>query len=261
MTTELTTTGSTALAGHAPAGTPALQSDILIPQVLLMQGLSDFVAERIAVMGDIVRSTTAEKLGDDKNPIEFIPLALTNDWMESERVGEKYEFRSRYARTAKNELLNWEFTKNGGAWKRTKVINCFALLTKDIDAYVQEIETFQKTGEIPDLNKTLLPVVISFRSKSFKAGRAVATHFTKAASMAAFGAKAHGFSLILGCYPDKNNKGNYFVFDIRPGKKISGISYTEAEKWVALISAKMGEVQIDDSAERTAPVGEEDVAY
>ena len=90
-----------------------LNSDIIIPKVLLMQGLSDFVQDRKAAIGDMVRSTTAEKLGDDKTPISFIPLKMSNAWTISEKIDEKYEFRRVELRNAANEDLPYEFEENG----------------------------------------------------------------------------------------------------------------------------------------------------
>ena len=130
--------------------TQVLKSDIVIPKVLLMQGLSDLVAERKALQGDIVRSVTAEKLGDDKNPVEFIPLTFQNLYLVSEDQkgdGKKYEFRRYEPRTAANEDAPWDYIENGTKWKRTKVMNLFALLPRDMDAEKAMLEEFEKTGK------------------------------------------------------------------------------------------------------------------
>src|SRR4051794_30344857 len=56
-------------------------SDILIPKLLLMQGLSELVAEGKFQMGDIVNSVTQAKLGDKTKSIEFIPIATFKTWV------------------------------------------------------------------------------------------------------------------------------------------------------------------------------------
>ena len=162
-----------------------------------MQGLSDFVSERKAQQGDMVRSTTVEKLGDPECAVNIIPLKLSTSWRESEKIGQKFEFRKSYPRTAGNEALTWSFYRNPqgqefdkpgqlGAteWQRTKVIDLFALLPKDVENFAKEMAAIAKSGEIPDLTKTVLPVNISFRVTSFNAGRAVATFFAQVAEMA-----------------------------------------------------------------------------
>lgn len=243
-----------ALATTQAPESQALASDTLVPRLLLMQGLSDFVADRKAMQGDMVRSTNIEKLGDDKNPIEFIPLSIQNTWIVKELVGEKFEFRKSVPRRAivkpedvaeetKRDILDkqadnspWEFAHLGSKWKRVKAINVFALLPRDIAAFEAEIKKAQETGEIPDLDKTLMPVLISFQSTSFNAGKAVSTHFTKVAAMAQYGAKAHAYALGLSCSQEKNDKGTYFVFGVNGSRKLTKDELAHATKWAAIVN-------------------------
>lgn len=229
-----------------------LSSDVKIPRILLMQGLSDFVKQRKAQHGDIVRSTSIEKLGDFEVSLEFIPLTFRNRWNLFEKVGGKLEYRGTEERNAKNETLPWEYTHNGLPWKRVKVIDVFALLTKDIDAEQTGIEEFKKTGKLPDLNKTLLPVVISFRVTSYRAGQDVVTHFTKAQGMSkAIGApvKAHAYTLWLGCQPDKNDKGHeYNVFTVKSGGAAKPAHVEVADNWYQIIASKP-DIKVDETEE------------
>lgn len=227
-----------------------LNSDVVIPKILLMQGLSELVADGVAKMGDYVRSTTGEKLGDANATLDVIPLTFKNTWIISEKIGDKYEFRGIQERNAKNENDPWEFKENGTNWKRTKSIDLYALLPADIAAEAVEIEKFKKTGEMPDLNKTLLPVVISFRSTSYSAGKRVVTHFTQAAGMAKFGVKAYGFTLKLSCVKDKNDKGTYFVWEVKPGSKLAPESLERASEWHKIVTVHG--VKVDEEAENKA---------
>jgi hypothetical protein len=258
VTQALARKETTALAAADAQGTinEALKSDVLVPKVLLMQGLSDYVAERKAQQGDIVRSTTAEKLGDDKTPLEFIPLSINNSWIIKEKVGTKYEYRKSVPRKSvvnpleqqaeatrietdrQDENLPWEFKHNGTDWKRIKAINCFALLPRDIAAFQAEIKRAEKEGDMPDLEKTLMPVLISFSSYGFAAGRMIATHFTKAAAMAQYGAKPYGFALTLSCYLDKNDLGSFYVFTVGGSRKCSKEEFAEASKWAGIVSTQ-----------------------
>lgn len=230
-----------------------IKSDVLIPMLLLMQGQSEYVKAKVASDGDIVRSTTGQKLGDSKTPVEFIPIALKNMWIISELVGKRFEFRKMIARKSivtaqdvaeeqaralpdkQDESLPWEFAHMGTTWKRVKLLNVFALLAKDIADYQAEIKRALAAGDMPDLDKTLMPVVIPFRSTSFPAGRTVVTHFTKAQAMAQYGAKAHGFALPLTCYADKNDDGDFHVYEVGKSRKASKEEFAEAEKWAAML--------------------------
>lgn len=235
------------------AGEEILKTDVVIPMLLLQQGLSDYVLNNQAKMGDMVRSTNAEKLGDDKTPLEFIPITIKNLWVISELVGKKFQFRKIIPRRSvvapadvadeanrqdpdrQDENLPWEFTHMGTQWKRTKLLNVYALLPKDIEAFQAEIEKAKDTGEMPDLDKTLMPIVIPFRSTSFPAGKTVVTHFTKARSMAHIGAKAHGFALKLSCYSDKNDQGTFYVYEVGGTRKATKAEMVEAEKWAGIL--------------------------
>ncbi len=231
----------------------ALASDLIIPKVLLMQGLSELVSQRKAQQGDIVRSTTGEKLGDDKTPVKIIPLTIQNVWMLQEKIGNKYEFRGYEPRTAANETMPWEYTQNGTEWKRTKIINLFALLPADIEAYRAELKKFEETGEIPDMDKVLLPVVVPFRNTSFAAGRTVATLFLKAEGLSREVGKevpVYGKTLILSCVQDKNDKGTFFVYDVDgKGEKTDASYMSHASTWHKNLVAMGMDVQLDESAD------------
>ena len=259
MTTAIAKKEETQLATVEQNGAQEiLKSDVIIPKLLLMQGLSDLVSQRKAQQGDIVRSTTGEVVGGPDKPLSFIPITFQNLWMLTEEVNGKFEWRATEPRTARNENEPWEFEKHGSKWRRVKVVDCYALLPQDIEAEAKEIAKFQETGEMPDLNKTLLPVVISFRSTSYNAGRAVVTHFTKAAGMAKYGAKPYGFTLDLSCHQDKNDKGSYYVFTVNQGKAVAKDVVAKAEEWYHILSTQKVQVDNSDDVADTSAVGESD---
>jgi hypothetical protein len=224
-------------------GEDILTSNIVIPKVLLMQGLSDLVANRKAIMGDMVRSTTGEKLGDDKSGVDFIPLTFKNEWILREKIGGKFEYRGKEPMTAQNQDAPWEFKKDGADWKRVKSLNVYALLPKDIAAEAAEMEK-AKNGEMPDPDKALMPVLISFQSTSFQAGKDLVTHFAKAKK---FGVPGYVSTFKLKCYQDKNDKGTYFVYEIEPAGKTSTEQQKQAAYWYGIVSTQA--VQVDDSDE------------
>jgi hypothetical protein len=231
-------------------GEDILSSNIVIPKILLMQGLSDFVADRKAIMGDMVRSTTAEKLGDDKTPLEFIPLTFKNEWILREKVGGKFEYRGKEPMTASNQDAPWEFKKDGADWKRVKALNVYALLPKDIQAEQAEMEK-AKQGLDPDPDKALMPVLISFQSTSFNAGKDLVTHFAKAKK---FGQRGYVKTFRLKCYQDKNDKGTYFVYEIESASSTPDDQRKQAEYWYNIVSTQA--VQVDDSDEGEKAIDE-----
>lgn len=254
---------TTALATSAPdAGPTILATDIIVPKILLMQGLSELVDQRKAQAGDFVRSTTEAKMGDDKSaPIDFIPLKVVTEWREEEKVGQKFEFRKTLPRTPANEDYPWSFFKNPqgqefdkpgqlGATehRRVKVINCFALLPSDIDAFNAEMAKAAETGEMPDLNKTVLPIQISFRSTSYNAGKTVTTFFAQIREMLQFNpnVKSYGYTLPLSCFGDKNDKGSYYVMKVGTPKKLDEKYLSMAKSWYERLAA-MKEIKVDES--------------
>lgn len=241
-----------------------LATDITVPSLLLMQGLSDFVTERKAQLGDIVRASTVEKLGEPGKVIPFVPLKITTAWAEQEKVGQKFEFRRLLERTPQNEHLPWSFWRNlqgdtfdrpgqlgANAWRRVKSINVFAMLPHDIDAFEAELAKAAAEGDIPDLAKTAMPVSISFRSTSFNAGKDVTTHYLHIAEAAE---KANlpnlrpwHYQLGLTCVPDKNEKGSFFVWKVTPAQKLDRKYLPTIEKWVKRVN--QGNVKVDSTGD------------
>lgn len=272
LETSVTTHTPEGGALQVPAPQPSqeiISSDIVIPKLLLMQGLSEFVAEGRARQGEIVRSTTVQKMAGMSEPgqpfktIDFIPLKVTTGWSEKEKIGQKFEFRKSFPRTAHNDGLPWQFWRNAQGqefdkpglmgsteWQRVKSIDVYALLPSDVDAFEAEMKLAVEKGEIPDLSKTILPVVISFRSTSFNAGKSVTTFFAQVAEMAQTvpSVRSYNYALTLGCKADKNDKGSYFVFDVGQSKKLDVKYRPQAEKWMNTLNT-VKDIKVDETGE------------
>lgn len=223
-----------------------IQSDLIIPRLLLMQGLSAAVADRKAQQGDMIRSTTNEALGDPESPLEVVPLKLTPAWRIEEKVGGKFEFRRMEERNAANDGMPWEFKDAGTDWRRVKVLNLFALLEDDIKNFLEEMDS-----DDPDLSAGLLPVLISFRSTSFPAGRVVATYYAQVRDFQRHNpnTKSYAYKLTLSCKQDKNDKGSYYVFQVdgKP-KKLDPTLVGEAERWYGYVNA-MKDIKVDTAGD------------
>lgn len=222
------------------SGANILSSDILLSRILLMQGLSPLVSEkRKFQIGDIVRSIVEEKIGDDKNPIKFIPLRFDNFWVvkEAKKQGQKQKFVRLEVRNAKNETLEWDFQEGGKDMQRVKALNVLALLESDVERAAAPLAE----GALPDLNKTLLPVMISFQSTSYKAGQSVVTHFAAARKN---NVEPHKYGLTLSCYQDKNDQGVFMVWKVGPSYAAPATAVKEATEWVQELRAR-GTVNVD----------------
>jgi hypothetical protein len=216
----------------ALAQTPMLEgmegidpSDILIPKLHLMQGLSDLVAEGKASMGDIINSTTGEKLGDKKDSIEFVPVSTFKTWV----IFEDGEYKQTIPMTPDNS--HWLLEEQVGEMSvtRDKVLNFYVLLSKEVG------------------NGDAMPFVVSFRRTSYTAGKKVATHFAK---MSMLRAAPYAKTLKLTCKFEKNDKGSYYVFDIEQGRKSTAEEVAAAEMWKPIVSRG---VKVDDSDLAKAP--------
>jgi hypothetical protein len=169
-------------------------ADIQIPKIHLMQGLSDFVAEQRASMGDFVDSLTAEKLGDSKNPVKIIPICMWKDYLITELQGKKFEFKE--IKPYNVDTQHWrefehrEYEENGVPHQRNLRMNFAVLLERDKD----ELGAF--------------PHVISFQRTGIKAGKSIANFLLKSQTK---GKKPWMFTLGLGCKLDKNDQGTFYV--------------------------------------------------
>lgn len=230
-----------------------INSDILVPRLYLMQGLSDLVTARKAQQGDMVRSTTSEPIGGPDAPIDIIPLKYTTDWVLQEKVGSRFEYRRTESRTAANDSLPWDFMVDGKEWRRMKVLNLYALSVDDILNFKKNMEEAAKTGDIPDINSTVMPIVISFRSTSFNAGKTIATHFAKVEDAKRFAptVMAYNYALPLGCSQEKNELGTYYVYTVGNAKKLDPALVEEAKRWYDIL--QNSSVRIDSEEDTPAP--------
>ena len=235
-----------------------IPSDVLIPRLLLMQGLSEFVKNRQAQLGDIVKSTTLDAVGGPDKDLTFIPLSFKNSWALGVKPpgASRYKFAGIEKRTAENSDLPWDYFVNADgrevssnspgamAAKRTKSIEVFALLPTDVDAEAAEKSKAAK-GEFPDLTKALTPVQIVFRSTSFNAGQKVVTFFTQARSMKA---DPSNYQLTLGCFSKENDQGGFYCFDVKGTPKAASPEHAKVAKlWASILNSTSVRVDEGDS--------------
>lgn len=202
---------------QAASNQDVIASDVPIPRLLLMQGISTLVSSRKAQIGELRRSTTGELLGSPEKPLDIIPLRMTNSWTNYEIVRGKAEFRGQEPRDSSTENLPWEYKgEKNSDWKRQKTITLYALLPGDVLAYTEEMKRVMAEGGVPDLTRTVMPIVITFQSTSFKtAGKKCAELFAQVRTWSATTAVApYDYVLALSCVEESNDKGTYYVFDL-----------------------------------------------
>lgn len=201
--------------------------DVLIPKILLMQGLSVLVTEGKAVMGDIVNSVTQEKLGDKNNHVEFIPISGFKTWQISVKdEDDEYKFDKNVPFTPEN--ATWQYEQKdelGRDVKNVLCLNFYVILPKEIAG-----------GEA-------FPYVITFRSTSRNAGKQLATHFMNSAL---FKKAPYGKTMKLGCFMDKNDKGPYYVYEVKPGRAATQEEIDAVKIWLPVIASGSAKVDTSD---------------
>ncbi len=246
-----------------------LSSDIKIPYVILGQGLSDAVIEKKVAVGDIFRSTSQEVLGNPESPIDVIFLHYPQTiWVieKKPKGSDRWKYVRSEPRNASNETEPWTFfatdegvdidPKTGAMyqegdkgvlpWRRVKQLRVFAILLHDILAANEEIKKAD-SGELPDPSKALTPVVFSFRSSSYDAGKEVCTFGTRAMSMKQ---PLWKYTVKMGCYLDKNDEGTFTVWkaDTSKPKGCPRELLPLVEEWANMVNKRGGELQTDEAA-------------
>lgn len=205
-----------------------LSVDSKVPRLLLMQSVSDFVNEDRAKKGDVVRSTTAERVGGINQPIPMIILSYPKqEWLIEVKTGKRFEFVKTLPRNRLNEDLPWKFTadedgnevpagtRTGYEANRVRMGTFFALLPGDMDRFISEMERVQ-SGEMPDLSVDMSPVQIRCRSFSYQASLNIEKILQK---IAQFGKQPWQFVLNLSVKEMKNEDNAWFVFDFEERQK------------------------------------------
>lgn len=221
-------------------------SDVVIPKILPMQGLSQLVIDEKARIGDFMDSVSGEKLGSISEPIQIIPFMVQKFWdiMEEDDEGNFKWVKSEPLienplEKGYNDNLPWSDKIDGVEVKRVRRMNFFCLIPKEL----------AKGNDIP--------YILSFKSTSFREGKKLFTQMFVRNKKA--GLAPCAFSFILAGVKQKNDKGTYVVPTLSMGPKATNEEVAKAFEWYKLI--KGGGVKVDDSdleREAQAVFSEED---
>jgi ribosomal protein S6 len=210
-------------------------SDILIPKLLLMQGPSQLVAEGKASQGDMINSVTGEKLGDKTKGVTIIPLTHFKTMTVMRDKGGMYVFDHIEPWTVAHASKSFEEETNGAKYKNYPTLNFYVMLEKDLKE-----------------NKSAMPVLVSFKSTSLKAGKKLINHFAMAGEI---GQKPCSGMLTLTCTVKKGDKGPYHAFDVVFEKNTPNEYGAKLLQWEKIL--KQNKVKVDASHEDHEEAGVE----
>lgn len=204
----------------------ASSSDIVIPKIQLMQGMSKKVLAGQARLGDFLDSVTGEVLGNAEKPVEVTPFHMEKFFVVQKEVrlnnGKiKFEYSHIEKIGPHNENSPWEFEVEGVKHKRVYTRNFYVLIE----------------GKV-------LPYVIGFSSTSAKAGKELATEMYVKNTMMKKAPAAT--KIAIGCDVVSNDDGTYAVKKIKPVRPSSPDEIALAFQWFQTVRKEETKVDASD---------------
>lgn len=199
--------------------------DILIPNLMLTQGLTKAVAKGKVPVGVYVNSTNNAVMGDK---VEAIVIQSYKVWQVYKVVPNG---KDEYIETFEyygNEGLEYEFKEGNDVFKRKQVLGFYVLLLDEIK------------------NGVAFPYTITFKGASKKAGRELSTYFAKmrANNLPSF-AKVFTFGTEL-----VEDEHTYYVKTVDMGRQISKEELGAVKSWIAELKNNKDRIKHDDAEER-----------
>lgn len=207
-----------ALETHAEA------KDLIIPKLLVMQGLSQAVSDGKAVLGEIRDSLDNKLFGAKEKTLEFIPLHFYKTWILFEEEKGKLEYKAQVPYTPANANWEWETIVDGKKVRRDQAINVYCVLPSEI-----------KEG-------IFLPYIVSFRRTSYVTGKKLLTDREK---MLIAKRKWHTKTFKLGSKQEKNDMGSYYIFTTEMGRDTKPEEIEAITPWLAMVTSQS--LKVDDS--------------
>jgi hypothetical protein len=233
-----------------------VKGDFLISRVLLMQATSDLVKARKAFPGQIVTSPEGLVIGGISQPGEpsesfnILPLSIKETWT----VMDGANWVRTEDRTDENNNLPWQFEEEGKDLKRLQTIEVIALLENEVHASLGEVEVDEDGVPVNFDQVVVMPRAFSFRSKSFAAGKAISTHFTKVEAVRKQYPNARPFHvmLALGCEEESNEHGDFYVFSVGGGTPTPKAYRAMAAGWYDQLQSANIVIEGEDQGEERA---------
>lgn len=232
MSKELKKQESTAVATQEMAdawGESSISAkDIVIPKILLMQGLSKLVSDEQAKMGDLVDSMSSDVLGKS---LDIIPFHLEKVWIVSKKEAGDYKFMKIDPITIGDEERPYEEEVEGEFYKNEYCMNFYCLRPEDMS----------------------LPYIVSFKGMSRRSGQQLATQmFVK---NKAAGKIPPARVMTLSADKTKNDKGTFYVLQTKVSRDSNQEEINQAFNWFKTVNS--GGVKAHQESVDTAPEAEE----
>lgn len=208
------------------------KADIIIPRVLMMQGMSKLVSAEQAVPGDLVNSVTNEIIGSLKKPMKFVPLMQFKTVIRSEKQPKglpKYLGQESWNPT-KHANLEWEEEVNGKTIYNTQCLNFYVMTEKDLDS------------------PSAFPMLLTFRRTSYRNGKKLINHFMQ---MDMMGAEPWFGMLELSTLKQTNDDGTFYVLDVKPVGQTNPKYAEKLRAWMDTLAK--GTHLVDDTADESDP--------
>jgi len=190
--------------------------DIIMPKLMVMQGLSEMVTDGKAMFGEFRDSLTGELLGGVNKPFEFIPFHLDKLIFVSKRKAgttDNFKFDGVLSLSAETEKLPWNDVEGEDEIKRSHVYNFSCINPAD----------------------TSMPIIISFKGMSLRNGKVLNTMaFVKAFIEGSF-PPAHHF--ILKGTKTSNDAGTFVVISTEKGEKSTNEEINAAARWMKMLNS------------------------
>ena len=226
MSNELTKTATTELAPmdlSAWGVEETTTKDLLIPRLMIMQGLSQNVMDGKAKMGDIVDSMTNEVLGGRDKPLEFLPFKVEKIFYVEEWKDGSWKFSAIEKVTQENVNTPNEVVRDGKKFKYTYTLNFFVLI--------------EGKG---------LPYLLAFKSTSMRAGKALFTQMYVSNRALGKAPCANWMNLVV--TQTKNDKGTYATIAAQPSKEASREDQLKALDWFKTLEASKFETHEEEKS-------------
>lgn len=206
--------------------------DIIIPSLMLTQGLTKAVSKGKAKVGRYINSMNLADIGDSVEVLVMDSQKLWQEYRVEPKGKDEYLGTKEYYG---NESLPYQYKdEKGNECTRKQVLKFFILLLDEI-----------KTG-------TAFPYTVSFKGASKKAGRELSTHFAKLRSVG-LPSFAKVFTLGTELVEDEHT---YYVKTVDMGRNIQKDELDAVKVWLSELKKNKDHIVLDDSEERNEYEGD-----
>jgi hypothetical protein len=234
-----------------------LSSDnILIPKLLLMQGLSDLVAAEKAQMGDLVNSLTEQIVGScrekDFRPVTFLPIMAFETWGVNQFIKKDGKEIKDWVGTVPFSSANADWPREG---ESLAVAKHFGMEPDTKFQCVRELNFYVMLDSECD-DPMALPYMLKFKSTSYRVGMKLATHFAQCQRATQLGKPTPPASYLfkLSGTKETNDQGTFFVLSLEPAGRTSQEHLKVAYDWYQILVKNKDKVVVDNrDEEKTAP--------